>query len=146
MRSLAATEVGMRSTRAETGESHSAGWKVMQSTSIWKIITEEGSMTKKLPKRGLPPMHPGELLREEILPALDRPKTEIAKLLGVSRQTLYDVLKEKQPVTPGMALRLGKLCGNGPDLWLNLQKRYDLHQAELELGEKIKAIPTLEVA
>ncbi len=60
-------------------------------------------------------MHPGELLREEILPALDRPKTEIAKLLGVSRQTLYDVLKEKQPVTPVMALRLGKLCGNGPD-------------------------------
>src|ERR1700676_2206018 len=57
-------------------------------------------MTRKLPKRGLPPMHPGELLREEILPALDRPKTEIPKLLGVSRQTLYDVLKEKQPVTP----------------------------------------------
>ena len=71
-------------------------------------------MTKKLPKRGLPPMHPGELLREEILPALARPKTEIAKLLGVSRQTLYDILAEKQPVTPVMALRLGKLCGNGP--------------------------------
>ena len=68
-------------------------------------------MTKKLPKRGLPPMHPGELLREEILPALDRPKTEIAKLLGVSRQTLYDILEERQPVTPMMALRLGKLCG-----------------------------------
>jgi addiction module HigA family antidote len=103
-------------------------------------------MTRKLPKRGLPPMHPGELLREEILPALDRPRTEIARLLGVSRQTLYDVLKEKQPVTPGMALRLGKLCGNGPDLWLNLQKRYDLHRAQRELGEKIRKIPTLEVA
>ena len=103
-------------------------------------------MTRKLPKRGLPPMHPGELLREEILPALDRPKTEIARLLGVSRQTLYDILEEKQPVTPVMALRLGKLCGNGPDLWLNLQKRYDLKRAEQELGEKIKAIPTLEVA
>src|SRR6202142_2976801 len=103
-------------------------------------------MTRKLPKRGLPPMHPGELLREEILPALDRPKTEIARLLGVSRQTLYDVLKEKQPVTPGMALRLGKLCGNGPDLWLNLQKRYDLHQAQQELRDKIKKIPTLQVA
>jgi addiction module HigA family antidote len=103
-------------------------------------------MTRKLPKRALPPMHPGELLREEILPALDRSRTEIAKLLGVSRQTLYDLLKEKQPVTPGMALRLGKLCGNGPDLWLNLQKRYDLHQAELELGESINKIPTLEVA
>ena len=72
------------------------------------------------------------------MPALDRPKTEIAKLLGVSRETLYDVLKEKQPVTPVMALRLGKLCGNGPDLWLNLQKRYDLHQAQQEIGEKIK--------
>ncbi|MBI2716966.1 MAG: HigA family addiction module antidote protein [Rhizobiales bacterium] len=104
------------------------------------------SVAKKLPKRGLPPMHPGELLREEILPALERPKTKIAKLLGVSRQTLYDILEERQPVTPMMALRLGKLCGNGPDLWLNLQKRYDLQRAEQALGEKIKAIPTLEVA
>jgi antitoxin HigA-1 len=103
-------------------------------------------MTKKLPKRGLPPMHLGELLREEILPALGRPKTEVAKLLGVSRESLYDILADKQPVTPVMALRLGKLCGNGPDLWLNLQKRYDLHRAEQELGEKIKAIPTLDVA
>lgn len=103
-------------------------------------------MTKKLPKRGLPPMHPGELLREEILPALERPKTEIARLLGISRQTLYDLLEEKQPVTPAMALRLGKLCGNGPDLWLNLQKRYDLQRAEQELGEEIKAIPTLGIA
>jgi antitoxin HigA-1 len=103
-------------------------------------------MVRKLPKRGLPPMHPGQLLREEILPALERPKTEIAKLLGVSRQTLYDILEEKQPVTPMMALPLGKLCGNGPDLWLNLQKRYDLQRAEQALGKKIKAIPTLEVA
>src|ERR1700750_3028674 len=64
-------------------------------------------MTKRPPKRGLPPMHPGELLSDEVLPALGRSKTEIAKLLGVSRQTLYDILDEKQPVTPGMALRLG---------------------------------------
>jgi antitoxin HigA-1 len=54
-------------------------------------------------------MHPSELLREEILPALDRPKTEIAKLLGASRQTLYDILEEKGSVTPAVALRLGKL-------------------------------------
>src|ERR1700675_3588924 len=102
-------------------------------------------MTRKPLKRGLPPMHPGELLREGFLPALDRSKTEIARLLGVSRQTLYDILEERQPVTPVMALRLGKLCGNGPDLWYNLQKRYDLHRARQEMGEKIKAIPTLEV-
>jgi addiction module HigA family antidote len=103
-------------------------------------------MTKKLPKRGLPPMHPGQLLREEILPALNRPKTQIARLLGVSRQTLYDLLEENQPVTPIMALRLGKLCGNGPDLWLNLQRRYDLQRASQQLGAKINAIPTLDVA
>ena len=103
-------------------------------------------MTRKLPKRGLPPMHPGQLLREEILPALNRPKTQIAKLLGVSRQTLYDLLEENQPVTPIMALRLGKLCGNGPDLWLNLQRRYGLQRDSQQLGARINAIPTLDVA
>src|SRR5882757_5202026 len=146
MRSLAAKRAVMRSAPAETGALHLLGSKAMPSRSIWKTIIEDRFMTRKLPKRGLPPMHPGELLRDEILPALDRPKTEIAKLLGVSRQTLYDILEERQPVTPGMALRLGKLCGNGPDLWLNLQKRYDLRRAEQELGEKIKAIPTLQMA
>jgi len=103
-------------------------------------------MDRKLPRRGLPPVHPGGLLREEILPALGLPKTEIARLLGISRQTLYDILEERQPVTPAMALRLGKLCGNGPDLWLNLQKRYDLDRAERELRAQIEAIPTLRVA
>src|SRR6202040_2526117 len=101
-------KAAMRSAPVETGALHSVGSKAMLSTSIWKTITEDKFMTRKLPKRGLPPMHPGELLREEILPALERPKTEIARLLGVSRQTLYDVLQERQPVTPSMALRLGK--------------------------------------
>jgi addiction module HigA family antidote len=96
--------------------------------------------------KGLAPMHPGELLREVVLPALDRPKTEIAKLLGVSRQTLYDILEERQPITPPMALRVGKLCGNGPDLWLNLQKDYDLAKAEREIGEAVSKIPTLSAA
>src|SRR4051812_34865942 len=93
--------------------------------------------------RGLEPMHPGELLREDVLPALARPKTEIAALLGISRQTLYDILAEKQPITPSMALRIGKLCGNGPDLWLNLQRRHDLWRAEKELGKELTKIPTL---
>lgn len=96
------------------------------------------------PKR--PAMHPGALLREDVLPALKRSKTEIARLLGVSRQTLYDILDEKQPITPAMALRIGKLCGNGPDLWLNLQKRYDLWKAEKEIGEAVAQIPTLTAA
>jgi addiction module HigA family antidote len=96
--------------------------------------------------RGLKPMHPGELLREDVLPALGKSKTEIARLLGVSRQTLYDILDEKQPVTPGMALRLGKLLGNGPDLWINLQRTYDLALAARELAGKLKKIPTLSAA
>lgn len=96
--------------------------------------------------RGLKPMHPGEMLRQDVLPALGKPKTEIARLLGISRQTLYDILDEKQPVTPGMALRLGKLLGNGPELWINLQRAYDLATAERELGAEIKRIPTLTAA
>jgi addiction module HigA family antidote len=94
--------------------------------------------------RGLKPMHPGEMLREEVLPALGKSKTEIARLLGVSRQTLYDIIDEKQPVTPGMALRLGKLLGNGPDLWIGLQRTYDLAIAERDLARALKKIPTLK--
>ena len=92
------------------------------------------------------PIHPGEILREDVLPALARPKTEIARLLGISRQTLYDILNEKQPVTAQMALRLGKLCGNGPSIWLSLQSRYDLQMAERELAGVLDAIPQLEAA
>lgn len=96
--------------------------------------------------RGFKAMHPGEMLREDVLPALGKPKTEIARLLGVSRQTLYDILDEKQPVTPGMALRLGKLLGNGPELWINLQRVYDLAVAERELAGEIRKIPRLSAA
>jgi addiction module HigA family antidote len=96
--------------------------------------------------RGLRAMHPGEMLREDVLPALGKSKTEIARLLGISRQSLYDIITEKQPVTPRMALRLGKLCGNGPDLWINLQRAYDLVIAEKELAGEIKKIPTLTAA
>ena len=63
-----------------------------------------------------------------MLPALGLPKSEVAKRLGISRQTLYDILAERQPVTARMALLLGKFCGNGPDLWLTLQNKFDLHR------------------
>ena len=101
-----------------------------------------------MPKRpwAIRPLHPGEILREDVLPALGRPKTEIARLLGISRQTLYDVLNEKQPVTATMALRIGKMCGNGPDIWLNLQRTYDLRMAEATRGDALDAIPLLKAA
>ena len=103
-------------------------------------------MSRKRLVHRLEPMHPGELLREDVLPALGKTKTEIARLLGISRQTLYDILEEKQPVTPAMALRLGKLLGNGPELWINLQRAFDLAVAERELANEIERIPTLSAA
>jgi addiction module HigA family antidote len=96
--------------------------------------------------RGLPAMHPGEILREDVLPALGRPKAEIARLLGISRQQLYDILDEKKPVTVETALRLGKLCGNGPVLWINLQQAWDLERAETALASQLAGIPTLAAA
>ena len=96
--------------------------------------------------RGLKPMHPGELLREVMLPALGRHKKEIATLLGVSRQMLYEILEERAPVTPAMALRLGKLCGNGAEIWLNLQRAHDLAAEEKRLSAELKKIPTLRAA
>ena len=98
------------------------------------------------PLAGLRPMHPGEMLREDILPALGRPKAEIARLIGVSRQTLYDILDEKKPVTVNMALRLGKLCGDGPRIWLAMQQAYDIEIAEREMSAEIAKIPTLHAA
>jgi len=100
-------------------------------------------MARRPPKRGLPPMHPGELLREDVLPALGRSHAAIARLLGVSRQTLHAILTERQPVTPLMALKLGKLCGNGPELWLALQAQYDLDRLGKAKRSELAAIPTL---
>lgn len=94
--------------------------------------------------KGLRPIHPGEMLREIVLPALGKPKSEIAKLLGISRQTLYDVLNEKQPITANLALRIGKLVGDGPEVWLTMQQNYDLSMAERALARDLKRIPTLQ--
>jgi len=100
-----------------------------------------GSMLKNMR-----PIHPGELLREDVLPAIARPKTEIARLLGISRQTLYDILNEKQPVTPAMALRFARMFGGSAESWVNMQRNYDLKIAERELGDALDAIPRLEAA
>ena len=88
------------------------------------------------------PAHPGELLREDILPALRMSKTAVASALGISRQTLYDILNEKQPVTAEMAVRFGKLFGNGAAFWINLQRARDLAIAERTVD--VSGIPTLQ--
>ena len=87
------------------------------------------------------PTHPGALLREIVLPALPVGKAEVARALGISRQSLYDILAEKQPVTPGMAVRLGAVFGTTPASWLNMQTAYDLWHAERKVDRsKIKPL------
>lgn len=105
------------------------------------------NLVPEAPRRGLPPSHPGELLKEIVLPALKESgvsKVAVCQHLGVGRNTLEDLLNGRSSVSPEMALRLGKLCGNGPDLWLNLQKEWDLARARERLGPALEAIPTLE--
>lgn len=94
--------------------------------------------------KGLPPMHPGELLREDVLPSLGKSKSQIASLLGISRPTLYDVLNEERPVTPNLALRLTRLVGGSPETWLRLQDAYDLAEVQEQIGEELAGIPRLQ--
>jgi len=90
------------------------------------------------------PTHPGVFFTEDILPHLGRRTIgEIAALLGVSRQTLHRLMAGQTAVTPDMAVRLGKLCGNGPELWLNMQARCDAWEATRRLSNELKKIPTI---
>lgn len=93
-----------------------------------------------------PPTHPGAILREDVLPALAMPVQKAALHLGVTRQALHRILAETAPVTPVMAVRLGKFCGNGPDVWLNLQRAYDLWHVQREMAAEIAKIPTQRAA
>lgn len=88
------------------------------------------------------PTHPGELLREEVIPSINKNKTEIAHLLGISRQHLYDILAERKPISPEIAVKLGKLFGNGPTIWLRMQVAYNEWQAIQTVD--VSNIPTLQ--
>lgn len=82
-----------------------------------------------LNRRKRRPTHPGELLREEILPAIGLTQEAFARRLGVSRRTVSELLHERRPVTVDMAIRLGTLLGNGPGLWLRMQQAIDVWDA-----------------
>jgi len=92
--------------------------------------------------RARKPSHPGSLLREVVLPAMGVSIAQAAREMGVSRQQLYMILREERAITAEMATRLGKYCGNGAELWLNMQSAHDLWQARDALAEEIAAIPT----
>lgn len=93
---------------------------------------------------GLRPVHPGTILRRDVLPALGMPTVAVAKALGISRQHLYDIMNAKKPITAATALRLGRYLGNGPDIWINLQARYDLAVAGREMADDLRAIRPAE--
>lgn len=102
-------------------------------------------MTNPLMK-GLRPTHPGAILREDILPALRLSKTQVAAALKISRETLYKILKEEAPVTPSMALRLGKAFGNTPEFWLNLQQAHDIAKAAVRDASVLEEVQLLDAA
>ena len=90
--------------------------------------------------------HPAELLREILTDGMKLPVAAAARQLGVSRMTLHRLLRAEHAVTPKMALRLGKLCGNGPELWLRMQMARDLWLAERTLRADLARIPTHRAA
>ena len=98
------------------------------------------------PHPGRRPTHPGAILREDVLPALRMSVSQAAKELGISRQMLHGILTERHVVTPEMAVRLGKFCGNGPGIWLRMQQAHDLWQAERDLKDVVARIATQRAA
>ena len=88
------------------------------------------------------PSHPGTLLREIVLPAMRVSVAQAAREMGVSRQQLHKILSGDRRVTAEMAARLGKYCGNGPQLWLNMQNAFDLWHAQHALAAELDGIPT----
>lgn len=96
--------------------------------------------------RGMAPSHPGALLRDIVLPALKVSKTQAARDLKISRNLLYGILTEKKAVTPETAVKLGKYCGNGPDLWLRMQVAYDLYHAKKKMAKIVRQIPDVSAA
>jgi addiction module HigA family antidote len=90
------------------------------------------------------PTHPGAVLREIVLPEIRVSKTAIAAAMKMSRNQLYLILGERQPVTPDTAVRLAAAVGGSPRMWLNMQSAYDLWYAERRVD--VSGIPSLSVA
>jgi antitoxin HigA-1 len=99
--------------------------------------------TKTMKRR---PTHPGEFLREEFMTDYQLTVKGLAGLLGVSRQTVNDLLRERRAISPEMALRLSRLFGNSAEFWLNLQRAVDLWEANAAIKDDVRQIKPLRVA
>jgi addiction module HigA family antidote len=92
------------------------------------------------------PTHPGEMLREDFLSDFGLTVSTLADALGVSRQSVNELLRERRAVSPEMALRLSRLFGNSPEFWLNAQRAIDLWDAEAAVRADVARIKPLRVA
>ena len=99
-------------------------------------------------KNGLPPVHPGEIIKEDILPSVGLSVTAAAKALGVSRQMLHDILAERKPLSAVMCLKVSRLFGGSPGVWMRLQAAYDLKKAEQnkKVMERVARIVPVKLA
>ena len=97
-------------------------------------------------RRKIPPTHPGEILREDFLPDYSLMVASLADALGVSRQTINELLRERRAISPLMALRLSRLFGNSPEFWLNSQRERDLWESEQRYKKELSRIRPLDAA
>ncbi len=86
------------------------------------------------------PIHPGAVLREDVIREMNISVSEFARRIGVSRQILHRILAQTSSITPEMALRIGRFLGNGPGLWLRMQEAFDLWESERKLSNALNAI------
>src|SRR5574337_1192015 len=96
--------------------------------------------------RNVKPTHPGEMLREDFMPDYGLTAASLAEALGVSRQTINEILRERRAVSPSMALLLSRLFGNAPEFLLNAQRAVDLWDAKKRQDKKLKRIQPLSAA
>lgn len=92
------------------------------------------------------PTHPGEMLREDFLPDYNLTVSTLAEAIGVSRQSINELLRERRSVSPEMALRLARLFGNSPEFWLNAQRAVDLWEAAQAIESDVARIQPLVAA
>jgi antitoxin HigA-1 len=97
-------------------------------------------------ERKIRPTHPGEMLREDFMADYGLTVSSLASALGVSRQSVNELLRERRAITPEMALRLARLFGNTPEFWLNAQRAVDLWEAEKALRKSVRQIKPLTAA
>lgn len=88
-------------------------------------------------KRNLPPVHPGEILREDYINERGLTITEVAKGLGIARANLSAILNQRAGISPEMAVKLSEAFGNTTQFWVNLQKNYEVWHAERKVNRQV---------